>query len=684
MLLLRGCIKTLRMAAHRAGFFLLATLVLSGCGADEAGEPEGQSIWVVPSPLEALAAETFFDHPWPSDLRKEPDGTIRFAGWPNPLELPILDNYVGSMEGVLTGFSPAASGLARFTVELDPASLPATPNDSIAEDSSVMLLDIDPASPGFGTRQPIALEFRVEAGVYWPRHTLAFLPAFGRPLRPATRFAFVVTDRVRGANGETIVPGPGLAQVLGLASADGAALSARGALEPVVDSLGGLGIPARSIVHLAVFTTNDPTEEATRIRDWVIASYPAPVVIADSWLRKDHDRGFMHVYEGLYGPSPDFQQGEIPFQSYGDGGALTFDADGTPVVQREFDLRFALAVPDEDRCPMPEAGYPIVLYAHGTGGSYRSMLGGGDEAEALAERCIATMGIDQIFHGTRPGANAGNVELLFFNVENPDAARANGPQSAIDVVQQARLFTETKIVVPAAISRSGKDVRFDPERVAFFGHSQGGLNGPMFLAMDDQARGGVLSGSGSLISITLLEKTKPVNVAGLVKSVFLGLKGDDAAELSSFHPAISLAQTIVDPTDPIHYVRQIALEPRAGFAPKSVLMTEGVNADFTGDNYTPPHAIEVQAVAMGLPPQEPIIHPIAELAWTDLSPVTIPPEGLSGNLAGGAASGVLAQWEAAKASDGHYVIYDIPEAMAQAGGFVRFLMDDPKGRVPAP
>jgi hypothetical protein len=128
----------------------------------------------------------------------------------------------------------------------------------------------------------------------------------------------------------------------------------------------------------------------------------------------------------------------------------------------------------------------------------------------------------------------------------------------------------------------------------------------------------------------------------------------------------------------------IASEPRAGFTPKSVLMTEGVNADFSGDNYTPPHSIEVQAVAMGLPPQEPIIHPISELAWSSLEPVLIPPDGLSGNLAQGLASGVLAQWEAARASDGHFVIYDIPQAMAQASGFVRNLMDDPKGRVPAP
>ncbi len=128
----------------------------------------------------------------------------------------------------------------------------------------------------------------------------------------------------------------------------------------------------------------------------------------------------------------------------------------------------------------------------------------------------------------------------------------------------------------------------------------------------------------------------------------------------------------------------IAQHPRDGFAPKSVLMTEGINADGTGDSYAPPHGIEVQAVALGLPLQDPVIHPVKEAAWSDLSPVTIPSDGLAGNLADGKASGVLAQWEAAKASDGHFVIYYIPEAMAQCTGFVRNFMDDPVGRVPAP
>jgi hypothetical protein len=216
------------------------------------------------------------------------------------------------------------------------------------------------------------------------------------------------------------------------------------------------------------------------------------------------------------------------------------------------------------------------------------------------------------------------------------------------------------------------------------GHSQGGLNGPMFLAIDNQAHGGVLSGSGSMISISILEKTKPVNVAGLVKTLMGLATVSEQQEVNPFHPGISLIQTIVDPTDPIHYVPHIVLDPRSGFSPKSVLMTEGVEADGTGDNYTPPHSIEVESVALGLPPENPVIHPVAEDKWSDLSPVDIPAGGLSGNLAGGAASGVLAQWHASQASDGHFVVFDIPAAMQQASGFVRNLVDDPKGRVPAP
>jgi hypothetical protein len=113
------------------------------------------------------------------------------------------------------------------------------------------------------------------------------------------------------------------------------------------------------------------------------------------------------------------------------------------------------------------------------------------------------------------------------------------------------------------------------------------------------------------------------------------------------------------------------------------MMTEGVNEDGSGDSYAPPHGIEVQAVSAGLPLQNPVIHPIVEMVDTDLQPITIPSDGLSGNLAGGKGSGVLAQWHPGT-HDGHFVLYYAPGAMDQATGFLRQLMDDPNGRVPAP
>lgn len=662
----------------------LLALGLWGCSDGEELPFSGESIYVAPASLDQLDEETFFDHPWPSDLRKESDGTLRFQGYPNPRKKPLLTGYIESMKGILTGFSPAAPGFVRFTTALAQSSLP-SPRASLKKDAAVQLIDIDPASPERGERKRVASFFRAEEGAYWRPNTLAFMPALGFPLRPTTRYALVVTERVRAADGGRLEPSADLRAVLGIDDAGGAAAAAKAALGDALAEIERAGVARESLVHLAVFTTNDPTAETAKIRDYVVQKYPAPKIL-DGTLKKAEQSGFYDTYEGRYGPTPNFQKGELPFAK--SGGALAFDAQGEPDVQSDFDLRFALTVPKAASCPMPDKGYPIVLYAHGTGGNYRSFIGPKDEGTALAKRCIATMGIDQIFHGDRPGSCPKDdpncsVELLFFNVNNPVAARANGPQSAIDVVQQARLFTQTQISIPASIS-GGSEIRFDPDKVAFVGHSQGGLNGPLFLAVDDQARGGMLSGSGSLISIALLEKTQPVNVAGLVKTVFLGLLGDEAEELNLFHPAMSLAQSIVDPTDPIHYAPMLVRRPRPGFAPKPMLMTEGVNPDGSGDSYAPPHGIEVQAVAMGLPPQTPVIHEIAELAWADLEPVTIPPEGLSGNLADGAASGVLAQWRADDASDGHYVIYDIPAAMNQAAGFVENLMQDQKGLVPAP
>lgn len=669
----------------RGRLALLLVPLLTACGGGSETDRTSAavaSIFVVPEELSELSEGTFFDHPWPSDLRREADGSVRFTGFPNPRSQPILEVYLEAMTGVLDGFSPVAPGYVRFSGPLDRSSLPETPPDALEPESSLALIDIDPSSPEYGRRKLVTWSFRRGAGVYVPANTLAFMPALGYPLRKSTRYAFVVTNAVRSESGEQVARAPDLEAVLSDDPVSGARSDARDAWSDAVAEVERAGFPRETIVHLAVFTTNDPAAEAATLRDFVRASYAAPAVVPSSFIAAE-SRETVDVYEGTYGPSPDFQSGSPPFRQYGDGGNLSFDADGNPIVEREIDLRFALAVPNATACPEPDTGYPIVLYAHGTGGNYRSMFGARREAENLGALCIASMGIDQIFHGDRVAPGGASPDILFFNVINPVAGRANAVQSAIDLVQQARLFTDAKLSVPASISRTGAPIAFDTAKLGFMGHSQGGINGPIFLGIDDQALGGVLSGSASMLMIALLEKTEPIDVPTLIRTTFLALSDAEAEELDLFHPALSLAQTIVDPSDPIHYVGSVAREPRAGFAPKSLFMTEGVNPDGGGDSYAPPHGIEVQAVATGLPPAEPLVHPIAELAWGNLEPLSIPADGVSGNLADGRASGALAQWPAADASDGHSVIYDIPEAMQQATAFVRHMMDEPNGRVPA-
>ena len=673
-------------AMRKALVFLFGLLVSpAACSSSSSSTGNGatSSMFVVPNALSELDQLKFFDHPFPSDVRREADGSVRFDGWPNPQVIATLVAYIDATHGLLKGFSPVAPTYLRFTGSIDTSTLPADPGASLAPDASVQIIDVDPASPEHGKRHLAQTRWQETEGIYWPSHTLGVMPMIGAPLRTNTKYAVVVTSKLKAPGGVAIGRAPDLDEVLGTASTRTKAT--HDVYAPAVADVIAAGIAVTDIVHLAVFTTNDPTAETYAAMDDVVKNVAPPTTT--DWTAKEQSKSY-DTYEGNYGPSPNYQTGTSPYTKPSDGGSFTI-VNGSPVVQNTFNLRFALTVPHPANCPVPAQGYPVVLYAHGTGGDYRSFIDDGT-ADALGSHCLAGMGIDQIFHGTRPGSPPANdpnrdseIELLFFNFDNPLAARTGNRQAAIDLVQQARVFTASKTSVPANVSRTAAQIDFDPSNVMFFGHSQGGLNGPLFFAGSHLARGGVLSGAGADIRLALLEKSKPVDVAGIVR-IMLHLNDEDGRkEFDVFSPALTLVQSIIDVADPVHYARNIITAPRPGNPSKSVFQTEGVDADGTGDNYAPPHNIETLSVAMGVPRVAPGIHTVVEASFVGLSDVTIPADGLTGNLAAGQATGILAQFTPKTGSDGHFVVFDIPAARNGAAQFCANLAVDPVGKVPS-
>ena len=612
--------------ARRGGRALpFALLALVAC-TQPAG---GTSLHELPAAEADPSGDGFFDTPWPTDLRMTADGHIDVSSFPNPGRVRTIEEYKREMNARVEGYSVSAPAYFRFDVPLDESSLPPDGAASLEDDTTVVCVAV--TGPRRGEQFPVVTHFWAEETVFWPGNTLAVRPPHGLPLDPETTYAIALLAGLDAATGGPMVRSATLEGILaGTGDPTAVALYA-----PAIDALEEAGFARRDVVNLTVFTTQHPTRELEQARDWLVDQEP-PLrrPLEESFIDETEDYRFV---EGAY-MSPIFQSGEVPYTM---GGGEFRVVDGVPVVHGEFQARYAMTIPTGEA---PPNGWPIVLYAHGTGGDYRTFFRNGVGRD-LAREGYAVMGVDQIHHGSRNPTTSG-PESLVFNFVNPLAFRDNARQAALDVVAQAAFIRGNPEVAPRAI---GEGTFVDPDRITFYGHSQGGLNGPLFLAIDDAAKGGVLSGAGGHLAIALVDKVEPVNIPLLV-ALLLRFRttspaGIEAEHFVYEHPILALVQTWTDVADPTNYAHMLFERPRPGFAPKSILQTEGIT-----DLYTPPGAIEALATAARIPVLNPVLQPIDSMLLIGLGPVDGP---VSGNVAGGAATAALIQ-----ADGGHFVAFD--------------------------
>ena len=251
-----------------------------GCSTDSqanpASKPTSSHLPPVPDSIGDLKDATFFDHA--VAVRPANRGRLRLSydGYRNPRQGPAAPRLVhrgdeGPARRLLARGRPASFRFDRLD-RSDLRLLPTDPKAATDPSSSVQLIDIDPTSPEHGQRHLLSVEWRETEGVYWQPDTLAFMPLLGFPLRPHTRYAVVVTDKVTAKDGSPIVRAAGLDQVLGLAPATGAAVAATTAAQSALAaSLTEVYERRhRAATHRCTspsFTTTDPTAELFAVRD---------------------------------------------------------------------------------------------------------------------------------------------------------------------------------------------------------------------------------------------------------------------------------------------------------------------------------------------------------------------------------------------------------------------------------
>jgi hypothetical protein len=305
---------------------------------------------------------------------------------------------------------------------------------------------------------------------------------------------------------------------------------------------------------------------------------------------------------------------------------------------------------------MPSGGWPLLIYAHGTGGSFRSQVGEGvaKRLSLLAGQLpAAVLGIDQVEHGPRRGSSTDTPDNLFFNYVNPLAARGNPLQGAADQMALAR-FAAT-FDLPAAQSPTGAEIKAG--KVAFWGHSQGATEGGIAMPYTTGVLGAVLSGEGASLIDGLLGKKSPVDIADALPIIL-----EDIGKVGQSHPVLALLQNDLDEDDPLNHAQFLVATPVAPANQKHVFQPYG-----QGDTYAPTPTERTFALAAQLAEASAPGGVTPDAIGAAATPVPVSGNALVGGLP---ITAVVRQYAPDATYDGHFVAYDNPVASADVDRFL--------------
>ena len=522
---------------------------------------------------------------------------------------PIVREYVKSADNADFGFTPDMPVYLHFLgdVDLDSLQLPADFNDSIKNDSSVQLINIDKNSPDYGLHLPVKVEITTENDIYRPKNLLQILPA-GKFLSANTKYALIITKEIN--SNDEVSHDQLLQEVLSgkiskteLKTLDQDRVTkAIHSYRALSDYLKDKSVDFDAILGATVWTTGDPASKMRSLAKKV-SELSTPKPNSNLYFVKDTDN--FCILKGTWNV-PEFQSGLFPYVLALNGGTIKFDRDDKPIIDHYRQPPFYITLPKSE---MPATGYPIVFYDHGTGGEAAQVFkrgytnnngeltrnGNVAQIAALAHWATASMGghmgaddqasrpiIDKVlkhFSGL-------TLNLATYNILNPRAMRDNLNQMMIEQILFRRMISQ--IVIPSNLCESqynklkAGNVFFDPNKQVAQGQSLGSFVAGMEVAADPKPFSAYIpSGVGSVGLNTAMgyaDTPGQKELGEKLAPLFFWTKSSAVTD-NPFHPLYALSSSVMSSADFVYGIADKRSQPEKYGALPNTLSFNGFYDD---------------------------------------------------------------------------------------------------------
>lgn len=475
------------------------------------------------------------------------------------------------------GFSPAAPIVVAFPtgVALDGLVGQHEIERSLTADTPTILVDMDS-----GERVAHWAELDEQATTTPDQKALMIRPA--ARLRSGGRYAVGLTTALRDAAGAALTRPAGFTALLAGDDAGHPRLAAMLPRFPdVLAALAGVGVAEADLLlawDFTVASTSFLTADLLAARDRALAAAAATPATFTVESDEPLDDGaiFPHKIIGTFSAPLLLTNGG----DYGPPTTLARDADGLPEVLGTYDVPFQALIP---ACAY-EADEPVgvMLYGHGLMGTAAQAVGGAvHDVAALA--CLVVIGTDM---RGMSDPDLASVLTLLNNASRGDLVfdvLIQGLVNHMTLVEAVRTTLGSELLVDETEASL-----IDPDKIYYYGLSQGGIFGTTVVAYDPHITRGVVGVGGANYS-TMFERSSDWPQ---YRSV---LYGAYPRPLDT-QLAVSLFQMQFDRTEPSG-ILDVALDGDAlGVPPKQFLIHEAL-----GDDEVPNLATEYQARSMGVP-----------------------------------------------------------------------------------